>query len=198
MPIIKWETTLKAAAKRRGLYGATHSVGGLNEGVVDSNDLDVIVLNGVAEDDTADTAKSVDTDLDDHFDGLFLGSRLKSSLGRVDGRIVGSWDCLMMLRWKDGERREGTGTDVEKEGVGRDLKAQRQSQEGKGPTAIGWARQLNLWAWAGRYCYCVVPSKTKTTLASSSNLWYLSGPPCVLLESSDSGRGLSTLAGQFF
>lgn len=45
----------------------TYSVGGLNEGVVDSNDLDVGVIDGVAEDDTTDTAKSVNADLD-HFD----------------------------------------------------------------------------------------------------------------------------------
>lgn len=45
----------------------TYSVGGLNEGVVDSNDLDIGVLDSVAEDDTTDTAKSVDADLD-HFD----------------------------------------------------------------------------------------------------------------------------------
>lgn len=32
-----------------------------------------------------------------------------------------------------------TGKDVEEEGMGRDLKAQRQSQEGKGRAAIGWA-----------------------------------------------------------
>lgn len=50
-----------------GRQGATYSVGGLNEGVVDSDDLDIRVLDGVAEDDTADTAKSVDADLD-HFD----------------------------------------------------------------------------------------------------------------------------------
>lgn len=42
----------------------TYSIGGLNEGVVDSNDLDVGVLDGVAEDNTTDTAKSVDADLD--------------------------------------------------------------------------------------------------------------------------------------
>lgn len=45
----------------------TYSVGGLNERVVDSNDLDVGVLDSVAEDDATDTAKSVDADLD-HFE----------------------------------------------------------------------------------------------------------------------------------
>lgn len=43
---------------------STYGVGRLNEGVVDSNDLDVGVLDGVAEDDATDTAKSVDADLD--------------------------------------------------------------------------------------------------------------------------------------
>lgn len=45
----------------------TYSVGRLNEGVVDSNDLDIGVLDSIAEDNTTDTAKSVDADLD-HFD----------------------------------------------------------------------------------------------------------------------------------
>lgn len=41
----------------------------LNERVVDSNNLDVGVLDGVAEDDTADTTETVDADLDgSHFD----------------------------------------------------------------------------------------------------------------------------------
>lgn len=45
-----------------------YSVVGLNEGVVDGNDLDIGVLGSVAEDDTANAAKTVDADLDDHFD----------------------------------------------------------------------------------------------------------------------------------
>jgi hypothetical protein len=50
------------------MFDETHSVVGLNEGVVDSNDLDVAVLDGVAEDDTSNTTEAVDADLDDHFD----------------------------------------------------------------------------------------------------------------------------------
>ena len=46
----------------------TYSVLGLNEGIVDSDDLDVIVLNGIAENNATDTAETVDADLDDHFD----------------------------------------------------------------------------------------------------------------------------------
>lgn len=49
------------------VQGWAYSVVRLNEGVVDSNNLDIGVLDGVAENDTADTAKSVDADLD-HFD----------------------------------------------------------------------------------------------------------------------------------
>ena len=45
---------------------ATYSIVGLNEGVVDGNDLDVRVLNGIAEDDTANAAEPVDADLDSH------------------------------------------------------------------------------------------------------------------------------------
>ena len=36
----------------------------LNEGVVDSDNVDVVVLNRIAEDDTADTTETVDTNLD--------------------------------------------------------------------------------------------------------------------------------------
>jgi hypothetical protein len=41
----------------------------LNEGVVDSNNLDLGVLDGVAEDDAADTTETVDANLDgSHFE----------------------------------------------------------------------------------------------------------------------------------
>jgi len=36
----------------------------LNEGVVDGDNVDVVVLNRIAEDDTADTTETVDTNLD--------------------------------------------------------------------------------------------------------------------------------------
>jgi hypothetical protein len=45
---------------------ATYSVLGLNEGVVDGNDLDLRMLDGIAEDDTANAAEAVDADLDSH------------------------------------------------------------------------------------------------------------------------------------
>jgi hypothetical protein len=44
----------------------TYSVLGLNEGVVDGNDLDIGVLDGIAEDNAADTAEAVDANLDSH------------------------------------------------------------------------------------------------------------------------------------
>jgi len=46
----------------------TYSVLGLNEGIVDSDDLDVVVLDGIAEDNATDTAEAIDANLDDHFD----------------------------------------------------------------------------------------------------------------------------------
>lgn len=49
------------------MTASTYSVLGLNEGIVASNNLDIRVLEGIAEDDTADTAKSVDANLD-HLD----------------------------------------------------------------------------------------------------------------------------------
>ena len=45
---------------------ATYSVLGLNEGVVDGNDLNIAVLDGIAEDNATDTAETVDADLDSH------------------------------------------------------------------------------------------------------------------------------------
>lgn len=57
----------------RGLVGrcrceVTYSVVRLNEGVVDGNNLDVGVLDSVAEDDTADTTETVDANLDGSHD----------------------------------------------------------------------------------------------------------------------------------
>lgn len=61
--------TAKPGKRKLGYQGrSTYSVLGLNEGVVDGNDLDIVVLDGIAEDNTADTAKSVDADLDSHVD----------------------------------------------------------------------------------------------------------------------------------
>lgn len=54
-----------------GIVGSsTYGVVRLNEGVVDSDDLDVGVLDSVAEDDTADTTETVDADLDGSHFGL--------------------------------------------------------------------------------------------------------------------------------
>lgn len=46
------------------LEKATYSVVGLNEGVVDGNDLDIRVLSGIAENNAANTTEAVDSDLD--------------------------------------------------------------------------------------------------------------------------------------
>jgi hypothetical protein len=40
----------------------------LNEGVVDGNNVDVVVLNSISEDDTADTTETVDANLDGSHD----------------------------------------------------------------------------------------------------------------------------------
>jgi hypothetical protein len=39
---------------------------GFNERIVDSNDIDVIVLNGISEDNTTNAAETVDSNLDRH------------------------------------------------------------------------------------------------------------------------------------
>jgi len=40
-----------------------YSVLGLNEGIVDGDDLDILMLEGVAEDDTSNAAEAIDADL---------------------------------------------------------------------------------------------------------------------------------------
>jgi hypothetical protein len=62
--MVSSETDVQSAARAEA---TTHSVLGLNERIVDSNDLNLRVLNGIAEDDTANAAEAVDADLDDHF-----------------------------------------------------------------------------------------------------------------------------------
>ena len=47
---------------------STYSVLGLDEGIVDSDDLDLRVFLGIAEDNAANAAETVDADLDHHFD----------------------------------------------------------------------------------------------------------------------------------
>lgn len=42
----------------------THSVFSVDEGIVDGHNLDVVVLDGVAEDDTTNAAETVDANLD--------------------------------------------------------------------------------------------------------------------------------------
>lgn len=54
----------KMCCRWRGrIAGETHGVVGFNERIVDSDDVDVVVLNSIAEDDTTNTAESVDANL---------------------------------------------------------------------------------------------------------------------------------------
>jgi hypothetical protein len=48
------------------IAGETYSVVGFNEGIVDSDNFNVIVLNGISEDDTTNAAETVDSNLDRH------------------------------------------------------------------------------------------------------------------------------------
>lgn len=49
-----------------GLY----SIVQLDEGIVDGDDFDVVVLDRIAEDDAPDTTEPVDADFRDHFGGV--------------------------------------------------------------------------------------------------------------------------------
>ena len=64
------EQKRRAHKERQAILSrTTYSVLGLDEGIVDGNNLDVGVLDGVAEDDAADATEAVDADLSDHFEG---------------------------------------------------------------------------------------------------------------------------------
>ena len=60
---MKYETWASDSGVR-----STYSVVGFNEGVVDGDDIDVRVLDGVSEDDATDAAEAVDSDLDRRHD----------------------------------------------------------------------------------------------------------------------------------
>jgi hypothetical protein len=68
----------------------------LNEGVVDGDNVDVVVLNSIAEDDTADTTETVDANLNGSHDS-----------GDVVSRRRGDWQqtelstSLKRGRWAD-------------------------------------------------------------------------------------------------
>lgn len=63
---------------------------GLNEGIVDSHDIDVAVLNGIAEDDATNTTEAVDSHLCRGHDALWLLYRRSAEVvvgyERDDGR----------------------------------------------------------------------------------------------------------------
>jgi hypothetical protein len=48
----------------------TYSVVGFNERIVDSDDFDVIVLDGISEDDTTNAAETIDANLDGSHDSV--------------------------------------------------------------------------------------------------------------------------------
>lgn len=48
----------------------------LNEWIIDGDNVDVVMLNGVSEDDTSNSAETVDTDLDWCHDSVFTRVRM--------------------------------------------------------------------------------------------------------------------------
>jgi hypothetical protein len=61
--VSKWpDEGQKTTAERGG--DATHSIGGIDERVVDGNDLELGLLNSVAEDNATNSTEAVDSDLD--------------------------------------------------------------------------------------------------------------------------------------
>lgn len=51
---------------------STYGVGRVDERVVHSNNLNIVVLNCIAEHDTTDATEAVDSNLDGHFESLKL------------------------------------------------------------------------------------------------------------------------------
>ena len=49
----------------------THSIFGLNERIVHGNDLDIAVLDSVAEDNAANAAEAIDANLDNHCEAWY-------------------------------------------------------------------------------------------------------------------------------
>jgi len=80
--------------------GATYSVLGLDERVVDSNDLDIGVLDGVAEDDTADTAKAIDANLDSHVVCRRRTNGGQSKRGKLT--VLAGWIVRVKREWEVG------------------------------------------------------------------------------------------------
>jgi hypothetical protein len=94
-----------------GVVMSTYSVLGLNEGVVDGDNLDVGVLDSVAEDDTTDAAETVDADLDgSHFANLsrLLEFIFRSGYSEWSGReAIASGSCSRCRCMPSPECEEG-------------------------------------------------------------------------------------------
>lgn len=80
----------------------------LNEGVVDGDDVDVIVLNSISEHDTADTTETVDADFDgSHDSARLLEWRDLAAASRAPNR---AWSQAWSGADKDMERTDEDGT----------------------------------------------------------------------------------------
>ena len=93
---------------------------GLDEGVVDGNNLDITVLDGVAEDDTANAAEAVDANLDSHLvcsgggeiryrqgEWWLGGGRLDEEEGRerfLKAQTTGVLGSVELIGWGGGQR----------------------------------------------------------------------------------------------
>lgn len=78
---------------------------GLNEGVVDGDNLDIGVLDSVAEDDTADTTETVDANLDgshfeDCWENVSVESRKSDALVNWTVKQNNKCSCQAQGEWK--------------------------------------------------------------------------------------------------
>jgi hypothetical protein len=79
----------------------------LNEGVVDGDNVDVVVLNSIAEDDTADTTETVDANLDGSHDSGDDVSRCRGDWQQIElstNLKRGRWADAMEWMQMDAEK----------------------------------------------------------------------------------------------
>jgi hypothetical protein len=67
MPIVaKSQPQLRFCYLLHDPIAGTYGVVGFNERIIDGDNVDVFMLNGISEDDTTDTAETIDANLGNH------------------------------------------------------------------------------------------------------------------------------------
>jgi hypothetical protein len=67
-------TAVSKCSRSWAAHGNTYSILGLDEWVIDSNDMNIIMLDGISIDDTPDSSETVDSDVGRHSEVIRLFS----------------------------------------------------------------------------------------------------------------------------